>query len=202
MTPIDHIVFDIGRVLLHWDAELIYTDLIPDKAERDHFLEHICSPDWNLARDRGASFADGEAELIAQHPDKEELIRAFRKNWIRSVPHALDEVVKLMKDFIDAGRDVTLLSNFSHETIPEARAHYPFLTRPRGATISGEIGLLKPDAAIYDHHAQTFELTPDRTLFIDDSEKNVAGAKACGWHAVQFSHINELRRDLEGFGLV
>ena len=34
MTAIRHIVFDIGRVLIHYDPELPFLRLIPDAAER------------------------------------------------------------------------------------------------------------------------------------------------------------------------
>ena len=42
---IRHVVFDIGHVLLNFDPELAYLDLIPDQMERDAFLRDICSRD-------------------------------------------------------------------------------------------------------------------------------------------------------------
>ena len=35
MTEIRHIVFDVGKVLVHYDPHQAYYDLIPDAAERD-----------------------------------------------------------------------------------------------------------------------------------------------------------------------
>ena len=68
-------------------------------------------------------------------------------------------------------------------------------------TVSGEVGLLKPDRAIYDIHVESFGLEPAATLFIDDSEKNVEGARDAGWQAVHFSGAEKLRSDLAGYGL-
>ena len=82
-----------------------------------------------------------------------------------------------------SGRDVTALTNYSAETFPKAEATFPILGRFRGVTVSGRVGMMKPDLAIYRHHAETFGLDPAATLFFDDNVKNVEGARAAGWQA-------------------
>jgi 2-haloacid dehalogenase len=196
---IDHVVFDIGRVLIHWDPETPYRRLIGDEAARALFLAEVCSPAWNLEQDRGRSWT--EAEAIARHLDKAELIRAYRRLWVEMVPHAYDDTVSLLRGLIARGTDVTMLTNFAADTFREATAIYGFLGEPRGVTVSGEIGLVKPDPRIYEHHAESFGLTPERTLFIDDSLANVEGARAAGWHAVHFTGAGSLAADLARFGL-
>ena len=201
MTDIRHIVFDIGRVLIHYDPELPYRRLIADDARRKWFLETVCTSDWNIEQDRGRSWADAEALLIEQHPGEAELIRAFRANWHEMVPYAYDDTVAIFECLIDDGHDVTMLTNFAADTFTEARSRFPFLNRARGVTVSGEIRLLKPDRAIYEHHAASFGLEPAVTLFIDDSEKNVEGARAAGWQAVHFTGAPTLAADLERMGV-
>jgi 2-haloacid dehalogenase len=44
-------------------------------------------------------------------------------------------------------------------------------------------------------------LDPAATLFIDDSQKNVDGARAAGWQAVLFTNAKALEQDLERFGV-
>ena len=107
----------------------------------------------------------------------------------------------ILESLIDAGHDVTMLTNFAADTFAEARKRFSFLNRPRGVTVSGEIKLIKPDRAIYDRHAATFGLDPAATLFIDDTPDNVAGAKAAGWQAVHFTDADTLRADLQRFGI-
>ena len=75
---------------------------------------------------------------------------------------------RLMVRLVAHGRDVTLLTNFAPDTFDEARKRYPFLASARGATVSGQIGKVKPDAEIFHHHQGHFDLNPDTTLFIDD----------------------------------
>ena len=201
MTNIRHIVFDIGKVLIHYDPNLPFSRLIPDEEERRWFFANVCTSDWNLEQDRGRAWEDAEALLIAEHPDHEENIRGFRRYWHEMAPHAYDDSVELMNRLIDANHDVTLLTNWAADTFREARVRFPFLEGPRGVTVSGEVGFIKPDREIYDLHASTFGLEPSAALFIDDSQKNVDGAKAAGWQAVLFKDAKTLEADLERFGI-
>ena len=187
MPEIRHIVFDIGKVLIHYDPEIPFRRLIPDSEERRWFLENVCTSDWNIEQDRGRSWQEAEALLIAEHPAQEANIRAFRQNWHAMVPNHYADSVAILERLIEDGHDVTMLTNFAADTFREAQARFDFLNRPRGVTVSGEIGLIKPDRAIYDHHVSSFGLEPSATLFIDDSQKNVDGAKAAGWQAVLFT---------------
>jgi 2-haloacid dehalogenase len=199
--PIDHIVFDIGKVLIHYDPNLPYSRLIPDETERKWFFDNVCTHDWNIEQDRGRTWAEAEALLIEAHPTREEQIRAFRKHWHEMVSHAYDDSVAIMEGLIADGKDVTMLTNFASDTFREAQVRFPFLTKPRGVTVSGDIGLIKPDIAIYETHARSFGLNPETTIFIDDSAPNVEGAKAAGWDAVLFTGADKLRADLAARGV-
>lgn len=198
---IEHIVFDIGKVLIHYDPNLPYSRVIPAASEREWFFQNVCTHEWNLEQDRGRKWEDAEALLIADHPTHEENIRFFRKHWREMVPHAYDGSVAILEALIDAGRDVTMLTNFAADTFAEARQIFPFLNRPRGVTVSGEIGLIKPDLAIYEKHAGDFGLHPASTIFIDDSYPNVEGARAAGWQAVHFTDADTLKKDLAAHGV-
>ncbi|MCM2440874.1 HAD family phosphatase [Agrobacterium vitis] len=202
MAEIRHIVFDIGKVLIHYDPNLPFSRIIPDAKERQWFFDNVCTHDWNIEQDRGRTWADAEALLIAEHPDREAHIRAFRQHWREMVPHAYDGTVEIFNALIDEGRDVTMLTNFAADTFVEAREMFPFLNRPRGVTVSGEIGLIKPDVAIYHRHATDFGLDPAHSIFIDDSLPNVVGAKAAGWQAVHFVGPEKLKADLQDLGVI
>jgi 2-haloacid dehalogenase len=201
MTEIRHIVFDIGKVLVHYDPNIPFSRLIPDEEERRWFFENVCTHDWNVEQDRGRAWEEAEALLIADHPDHEENIRNFRRCWHEMVPHAYEGSVVLMGGLIEAGHDVTLLTNWAADTFREARGRFPFLNRARGVTVSGEVGFVKPERAIYDLHAATFGIEPAAALFIDDSPRNVDGARAAGWQAVLFHDAETLEADLERFGI-
>jgi 2-haloacid dehalogenase len=200
MTEIRHIVFDIGKVLVHYDPNLPFRRLIPDDGERRWFFDNVCTHDWNVEQDRGRKWEEAEAVLIAAYPEHARNIRSFRRHWHEMVPHAYEGSVSVMEELIGQGRDVTMLTNFASDTFAEARQRFPFLQRPRGVTVSADVGLIKPDRAIYEHHARAFGLEPKATLFIDDSRANVEGARAAGWQSVQFIDPERLKSDLVRYG--
>lgn len=199
---IDHIVFDIGKVLIHYDPDLPFARLIPDPEERAWFFANVCTHEWNLEQDRGRSWTEAEALLIERFPDREAHIRGFRKHWREMVPYAYEGSVALMTGLIAAGRDVTMLTNFASDTFREAQDMFPFLKATRGVTVSGEIGLIKPDVAIYERHVRDFGLDPAHTVFIDDSYPNVEGARKAGWQALHFTGSEKMVADLATLGVM
>ncbi len=81
MNSIQTIVFDLGGVLIDWNPRYLYRQLLPDEAAVSDFLEHVATGDWNEEQDAGRPLAEGTELLVAQHPQHEQLIRAFYGHW-------------------------------------------------------------------------------------------------------------------------
>lgn len=201
-AEIRHIVFDIGKVLIHYDPNIPFSRLIPDETERKWFFENVCTHDWNVEQDRGRTWEEAEELLIAKFPDQEINIRGFRKHWHEMVPHPYQHSVDHLERLIAEGRDVTLLTNFADDTFDQACEIFPFLKKPRGVTVSARARLIKPDRDIYDLHTRTFGLDSKKTLFIDDAPANIDAANAYGWNAVLYTGPEELDIDLKAYGLL
>jgi HAD superfamily hydrolase (TIGR01509 family) len=90
------------------------------------------------------------------------------------------EMFSLVEELRATGVRVGLLSNSWGDMYP--RELIDDLFDP--VVISGEIGLRKPQAAIYEHALDLLELPAGRVLFIDDAEPNIIGAWAAGLHAL------------------
>jgi epoxide hydrolase-like predicted phosphatase len=86
----------------------------------------------------------------------------------------------LAEELRATGLKVGLLSNSWGNTYPRARIDA--LLDP--VVISGEVGLRKPHAAIYELALDRLGLPADRVLFIDDAEPNVLGARTVGLQAL------------------
>ncbi len=190
------VVFDIGNVLLHWDPRLLYRKIFADDAKTEWFLTEVCSPAFNLELDGGRPFSEAIAELTARFPDYAEEIRAYDERWLESVQGPIMSSVEVLETLRQNGVRNYAITNFSAEKFAVARTVFPFLDAFDGIVVSGEERILKPDPAIYRLLLDRYELSPADCLFIDDSLKNVLGARAVGMHAHHFESINGLRSEL------
>jgi len=194
------VIFDLGGVLLDWNPRYLYRKLIPDEAECERFLAEVCHPEWNVAQDGGRSFAEAEADAIARHPDKADLIRAWRPRFAEMIPTAIEGTVDILERL--HARDVPLyaLTNFSRETFPPTKERFPFFARFRGIVVSGDEYMLKPEARIYELLCSRYGVRPEEAVFIDDSEKNAKGASAVGIHGIHFRNPRQLEQELQSLG--
>ncbi|MCA9291450.1 MAG: HAD-IA family hydrolase [Phycisphaerales bacterium] len=83
---------------------------------------------------------------------------------------------------------------------------YPAFAALRQRLASHELGLHKPDRAIYDAATSAFGVDPAEILFFDDLPENVDGAASSGWRAVTIDPLVEtapqIVRGLEAHGIV
>lgn len=195
-AAIDAVVFDVGNVLVRWDPRNLYRSLIPDRAEREEFLASVCTEAWNHRADLGERFDDLVDELVAAHPERRELITAYRDRWSDMLGEPVTEAVALLTELRAAGVPVYALTNFSVETWPQAVRRYPFLDDFDGVVMSGRERVAKPDPAIYRLLVERYHLAPSRTFFTDDKQVNVVAAREAGLVAERFTDGAVLRRQL------
>ena len=194
------IVFDIGGVLLDWDPSLVYRDRL-SPAELERFLADICTAEWNATLDAGRPFDDACAELAARFPDQAELIHAWKRQdemVAGEIPGTAEIVARLKA----AGVPLYLLTNMPADVFAARRARYPVLAHFDGAVVSGEEGVLKPSPEIFALLRDRYGLVPHETLFVDDLELNVRGARAAGFLAHRFVDAATLAAALREHGLL
>lgn len=167
----------------------------------ENFLSEVCSMSWNTEQDRGRSWKAAIQEAIARHPSQEAAIRAYDQRWEEMLDGAIEDNVALLEELQSQGIRLLALTNWSAEKFPIARERFPFLKHFEGILISGEEGLIKPDAAIFELLIQRYQLLPSQTVFIDDSLPNVHGGKRAGLQALHFTTPRKLRQDLATTGL-
>lgn len=200
--PPTHVVFDLGGVLIDWDPRHLYRDLIPDEAEREHFLSEVCGPDWNVEQDAGRPIAEANADAIARYPDKRDLIEAYYGRFDAMMKGAIEGTVALLEELHDRGTPLYALTNWSAETFHHGERRFAFLKRFEGILVSGRERLRKPDPALFRLLCERFALEPAACVFIDDSARNVESATRLGFHAHHFTGSDRLRAALVGHGLL
>ncbi len=95
-----------------------------------------------------------------------------------------------------SGYTVGILSNLPHPLADALRATPGFLEHFDHVTLSCDLRLFKPQAGIYLHSVRGLGVAPEETLFIDDKQENVDGARAVGMKAELFTTWEEFVRDV------
>lgn len=197
-----NIVFDFGGVLVDWNPHHLYDKYFGSREKAEWFLNNICLYSWNLQMDGGKPFAEGVAELQAEHPEWSEAIAIYHTRWIEMMNGEIEGMASVIRRLKMAGYGVYGLTNWSAETFPMIRDTYPVFQEFDGIVVSGEEHLLKPDAAIYKCLLERYALQAEESLFVDDNADNVAGARNVGMKTIQFTSAVELERELKDvFGM-
>jgi 2-haloacid dehalogenase len=197
------VVFDLGGVLIDWDPRHLYRKLFAgDEAAVEHFLATVCTHEWNRCQDAGRSFADGARLLKSEHPDKAELIDAYHARFDEMIAGPVAGAVEILAELRDRDTPLYGLTNWSAETYPAALERFAFLRWFRGILVSGEVAVIKPDPRIFALLIERFAVEPQRAVYIDDVEANVAAARPFGIHAIHFTTPARLREELVGLGLL
>jgi 2-haloacid dehalogenase len=203
MTEIKDIIFDLGGVLIDWQPEKMYEQLIPEKDKRSWFLENICTLAWNEEQDGGRTIAEANQILIAQFPEYKDWIEAYYSRWEDMLVGPIHGTVDLFRKLRqNPSHKIYALTNWSAETFPRALEIYDFLHWFDGRVVSGEEKTRKPFRYIYELIINRFELVPEKTLFIDDNLRNIKAAEELGIICHHFQGYENLEVYLRKEGLI
>ena len=194
-----HIVFDIGNVLIAWDEYAAFRDVFEDDAAIDVYLAEVGFYAWNAEQDRGRS----RVEALAAAPEHAEMLDRIFVRFADTIQTKIDGSWGILNDLKARGHRMFGLTNWGSETWPVANDVHPELRDAfEDVVVSGDEKLIKPDPRIYEVLTTRNDLVPGECLFIDDSPKNVDGARQAGWQAVHFTNAEALRADLQARGLL
>jgi 2-haloacid dehalogenase len=197
------VVFDVGNVLYGWDPDAFLVRQIADDEARLRLIEEADIYGWHETLDGGRPYAEAAAELSEKFPEYAALIAAWGERFGETITDPVPGVHEIVAELDEKGVPLYAITNFSADFWkPFHRKERAFFAHFRDIVVSGEVKLLKPDAAIYYLALDRFRLRPDEALFIDDRGINIMGAEAVGMKAHLFTGTADLRARLEGEGLL
>jgi putative hydrolase of the HAD superfamily len=197
------VIFDYGEVLCTRDRAahqrlLTLTGLDLDTFERLYWRDRH---DYDLGvydgRRYWAKFAR-DAGLTFTAAQIDDLIAADVLMWTSVSEPMLDWTQRLQR----AGFLTAILSNMGPEVLAAMRRDFAWLADFNQLTWSCELGIAKPDPAIYTLTCDKLGVAPAEALFVDDKIENVRAAEQLGLHALQFRSIQQLRADLASLNLL
>jgi len=198
------VIFDYGEVLCTADPAarrqlLALTDLDDVTFDRLYWRDRH---DYDLGILNGHSYWAKFALYanLTSTPEKiEALIESDVLMWTSNlIEPMLDWAAALQ----DAGLFTAILSNMGPDVLRTMRQEFSWLAHFNHLTWSCELGIAKPDPAIYTLTCEALGVRPDEALFLDDREINIRAAEQLGLRAIQFSNIAQLRLDLADRGLL
>lgn len=191
-----NIIFDFGNVLVRWEPEKIYTEHFGDEAKAWWFLRHVADNDWRLRIDAGESQDACIAEQQARYPEYRQALALYRDRWrdmlTGEMPGMRDIIVELRKK----GHEIYGLTNWSMETFPQAREHFPILQMIDRYVVSGAEHLVKPDPRLFQVLLDRYGLRAEECTFVDDNPVNVEAARRMGMRGIVFTGAENLRKEL------
>ena len=210
-----NVVFDFGAVLFTWRPVDLVTECVPERAPTPAQAGHLAHEvfghaDWQ-AFDRGTTTME---EVIDRTVARLGLDRAALTKLVGDIGERLvpmpDSIALLTRLHAlraqqqAQGGEPLKLYFLSNMPVPYARTLerlHGFLRDFDGGIFSGDVLLIKPEAAIYQLLQNRYDLDPAKTVFIDDLLGNIEAAQAQGWHGIHFKSAQQVTQDLQAWGL-
>lgn len=199
---IKNYIFDYGKVIVDFDEE--YMSSVYTKNPNDiEILKEIVFDRFYWDKLDSGTITDSEviAGITKRLPEhlRETGIKVY-ENWYYNNPQ-IEGTAELIKSLKAKGAKIFLLSNISrgfaknYKTIPQTGE---LLSSFDGLVFSSLLGITKPDKRIFEYLLNKYNLNADETMFIDDREKNVAGANSVGIKGYLFDgDVEKLKKETE-----
>lgn len=195
---IKNIVFDFGNVLVHYDPKKMALACTDDADDAELLGKVVFDRLYWDELDMGTMQEHEAIEPVCKrlperlHKSAEKLLL----NWIYMLPEfdGISELVLKLKN--EYNMPLYLLSNISTYFADHAD-EIPILKHFDKCIFSGNHKCVKPDEKIFDILCRRCDIKPEESIFIDDSEKNLAGARAFGLNTYLFDgDVKKLENEL------
>ena len=200
MNDIDAVIFDLGNVLVAVDEGRAADRLAARTGKtRQQIDEYAYGTPHAMNLALGKLTRHQFFETVARDLAFDGTYKEFAAIW--------SEIFTPIKPMIALAKSLKnrmprlILSNTNAIHMDYVFERFPFVHDFDGHVLSHEVGLLKPDPAIYKHTLEKHGLKAARTVFIDDMAVNVEGARCVGLHAIQFCDADKTRAELTKLGV-
>ena len=192
---IKNVIFDFGQVLVHFEPSYMVGVYCTDKDDQALLEEVIFDRLYWDELDKGTISNEQTLKGIKSRiPERLwELADKIYYNWIYNIPE-IDGMSELIDYIKSKGIKTYLLSNIS-KYFAEHINEVPILNKLDGLVMSGPIGIVKPSQEIFSHLCQKFDILPSESIFIDDRNDNIEGARKFGIQGYVFDGNAEKLRE-------
>jgi len=202
MTPPKFLYFDLGIVLVDFSVDRMFRQMAdvsgvkPDRVKEILFDGGLQSQ-YELGQITGGKFYEAFCRQTDARPDYDSLKQAGCDIFELNV-----SMLPVVAQLRQAGYRMGILSNTCDGHWKHCLGRYRILAESFPVqALSYRIGAAKPDAAIFHAAAKLAGVEPEGIFFVDDLPGHVAGARAVGFDAVQYTTTPEFVADLRKRGI-
>ena len=194
---IKNIVFDIGNVLVDFRLKEFLAEKGFDAPMIKRLLKaSVMSPYWEQFERADITEEEAMRAFVSLDPEIEkELSEAFSN--IHGMLTIREYAVPWIRSLKEAGYRVYYLSNYSKKAYDECQDSLAFMQYTDGGFLSFQQRMTKPDPRMYTSFLEHFQLKPQESVFIDDTEQNVAVAESLGFRGIVFRSYEDVVKQLE-----
>ncbi len=196
------LLFDLGGVIFRFDpAPRLALMSAASGVASPAIEEALWASGFAETCDRGDVDAPGQIAGTRDRVPLDLTDEGVRDAWC--VAFTPDAAVVALLDRLDPRLAVGTFSNNSELIRDGLTAAWPHLmARFRPAVWAYEAKALKPAHEAYRYVERVADVASDAICFVDDSARNVEGARAAGWDTIHFTGAAALRDALEKRGLL
>ena len=187
---VDAVIFDIGNILIHFDAAEFVQKIFPgDARKQQEMLERVYYGKYWLCFDRGTMTYEEAARRLAEEYGgaEEEYLHALY-GWFK-LKTPIEEGFRAAERCRREGKKIYLLSNYPRQGFEFVIKEYAHLFKMfDGGVVSSYVHQVKPEKEIYETILTRYGIEAQRALFIDEVQGNIEGAMKTGIHGF---HMHE-----------
>lgn len=198
---IKNVVFDVGNVLVRWAPLEIARLTFGDVEDLEQRARAVFQSETWLELNKGHLSEQQAKQRYQDTIGLSELECDKLFYYVKQTQLLIYGSVDLLKRIKQAGYHVYALTDNVHEIVAYLKETYDFWPLFEGATVSAELGLLKPQPEIYQSLLATNQLKAEETVFLDDMPYNVEGAQREGMAGIQFQSAYQCEQELKAMGL-
>lgn len=200
MPAVEAVIFDLGNVLIFHDNAVLYRRLGEVSGlSPEAVAAHISGPELFEPINRGTFDAGGIHRAVCSAIDVDLTFEAFSELWCCHFSPNPD-VQPLVEALVGRVR-LVLLSNTNVIHTAYLRPWVPVLDRFDGLLFSHDLGLVKPERAIFQRALAAAGSPPEQTAYFDDAPEFISAARELGIRGLLYRDVPGLAADLESLGL-
>ena len=195
---LDAIILDLGNVLAFHDNVKLFAEMARAfDTTPDALKERLEGGLWERVN-RGQLPGDSLRKELVERLGKEITAKDWFEVW--NCHFTLNEPMISMVEFLVGQVKLVLLSNTHDQHIAYVRPKLPVLEKFDGLIFSCDVGLMKPETAIYEKALAAAGTSPWKTAFFDDVKSYAIAATQVGVHGRVFTTVEQFQDDLAKLG--